>query len=219
MTRRDPFGQRGGLAVADAPADDQRVVSELTPGERILWTGKPDSRRWLYPEDLLLVPFSVLWGSFAIFWETSVLASPSTNEATAARVLFGLWGAPFVLIGLYLMFGRLFARRWLRSRSLYVLTDQRLLSLSPTWRGNALLHMIWLSSRPPLEKHVRRDGRGTVCVGQTAPGQRWVGGIAGWPGAGRRQGSAIVLADIADADRVYMQIAQQMAGAVDVRMN
>ena len=62
MTKRDPFGQRGQLAVVSGPNDDQRVISELAPAEQVLWSGKPDSRRWLYPEDLLLVPFSLLWG-------------------------------------------------------------------------------------------------------------------------------------------------------------
>jgi hypothetical protein len=213
MTGRDPFGQRGPLSVAGAPVDDQRVVSELTSGERVLWTGKPDSRRWLYPEDVLLVPFSVMWGGFAIFWEASVLAATSAHETTATRLFFGLWGVPFVLIGLYLIFGRVFARRWLRRQTLYALTDRRVLSFSPSWRGRSRVRMIWLSSRPPLEKHIRHEGQGTVCVGQTAPGQRWVGGTTGWPAAGIMKGSAIVLADIPDAAHVYTQITQQIAGA------
>jgi hypothetical protein len=213
VTRRDPFGQRRQLAVVSGPNDDQRVISELFPGEQVLWSGKPDSRRWLYREDRLLVPFSLLWGGFAIFWEASVLTATSAHEHAAVRLVFALWGVPFVLLGLYLIFGRVFARRWIRRRSLYVLTDQRILSFSPSLRGGSRVKMVWLNSHPPLEKHVSRDGWGTLCVGQTAPGQRWVGGSTGWPGASMMKGSAVVLADIPDASGLYAQVAQQVAGA------
>jgi hypothetical protein len=120
---------------------------------------------------------------------------------------------PFVLIGLYLILGRVFIRRWLRRRSLYALTDERVLLFSQSSRGSSRVKMIWLSSRPPLEKHIGRNGQGTLCVGQTAPGQRWLGGSTGWPGAAMMKGSAIVLADIPDAAGVYAQIAQQIASA------
>lgn len=213
MTKRDPFGQRGQLAAVGGRNDDQRVISELAHGEQVLWSGKPDNRRWLYPEDLVLVPFSLIWGGFAIFWETSVLTATSAHKDAATRLVFSLWGMPFVLIGLYLILGRVFIRRWLRRRSLYALTDERVLLFSQSWRGSSRVKMIWLSSRPPLEKHIGRNGQGTLCVGQTAPGQRWLGGSTGWPGAAMMKGSAIVLADIPDAAGVYAQIAQQIASA------
>lgn len=186
------------------------MVSELAHGEQVLWSGKPDNRRWLYAEDLVLVPFSLLWGGFAIFWEISVLTSGHQRGAT--QIFFSLWGVPFVLIGLYLILGRIFVRRWLRRRSLYVLTNERVLSFSYSWRGGLGVRVIWLDSRPPLEKHIGRNGQGTLCVGQTAPGQRWLGSNTGWPGAAMK-GSAIVLTDIPDAASVYAQIAQQIASA------
>jgi hypothetical protein len=190
------------------------VISELAPGEQVLWSGKPDSRRWFYREDLVLVPLSLLWGGFAIFWEAIVLTGAAAHKGAAVLLVFALWGVPFVLGGLYLIFGRVFARRWLRRRSLYVLTDRRVLSFSPSLRGGPRVKMVWLSSHPPLEKQVGRDGRGTLCVGETAPGQRWLGGSTGWPGASMMKGSAVVLADIPDASSLYAQIVQQIAGTV-----
>ena len=49
--------------------------SWIRPGERLLWRGGPDPKVIFGPEDLFLVPFSLLWGGFAIFWEIGVSAS------------------------------------------------------------------------------------------------------------------------------------------------
>jgi hypothetical protein len=212
MTSHDSFGRQRRRAAAAGQNNDERVAQELGPGERVLWSGKPDDRHWLYAEDLVLVPFSLLWGGFAIFWEASVIASArSAHGGAGARVFFALWGVPFVLFGLYLIFGRLFTRRWLRRRSQYVLTDRRVLSFSPTWHGGTAVKMIWLRSSPPLEKHIGKDGQGTLCIGHTITGRRWMAGGSGWPGSGMLGGSAIMLVDISDAADVYQQIVRQIA--------
>ena len=80
-----------------------RVAGELESGERLLWSGRPSSR-WLYPQDAVLIPFSVMWGGFAIFWEASALS----NSGARGSVIFPLWGIPFVAMGLYMVIGRFF---------------------------------------------------------------------------------------------------------------
>ncbi len=71
----------------------------MRTGERLLWVGRPDPSVRFTPADALLIPFSLLWCGFAVFWEASVVAS-------GARFLFRLWGVPFVLVGLYVVVGR-----------------------------------------------------------------------------------------------------------------
>jgi hypothetical protein len=211
MGTRNAFGQSEIAPVRRGPSGDERVANELAAGEKVLWSGRPDSRRWFYPEDLVLVPFSVLWGGFAILWEASVLTATSAHEGGGEKLLSSLWGIPFVLIGIYLVLGRVFARRWIRRCSLYVVTDRRILSFSPSWKNRSRVKMIWLNSYPPLEKRPGRGNQGTLCVGTMAPGQHWLGASSGWPGASRLRGGAIVLADIPDASDVYALVAQQIA--------
>jgi hypothetical protein len=69
----------------------------LRPGEQLLWHGRPDPRVWFAPADAFLIPFSILWCAFAVFWEASA--------AGAGPVFAALWGIPFVVAGLYLSSG------------------------------------------------------------------------------------------------------------------
>jgi len=93
--------------MGDEVAERNRAADEVDPGERLLWMGKPAAPGWFQRQDLVLVPFSLLWGGFAIFWEAVALSSRSARDS----VIFPLWGVPFVLVGLYLIFGRLYVRR------------------------------------------------------------------------------------------------------------
>jgi hypothetical protein len=90
---------------------------ELAPQEKLLWVGQPRQGLLLRSADLFLIPFSLLWGGFAVFWEASVVR-------TGAPFFFKLWGVPFVLVGIYIVFGRFFADARQRRRTFYGVTDQ-----------------------------------------------------------------------------------------------
>ena len=76
------------------------IQSYFLPREKLLWLGRPKQGLMFSKKDLLQVPFSLMWGGFAIFWES--MAVRQVN----APFFFKLWGIPFVLIGLYLIIGR-----------------------------------------------------------------------------------------------------------------
>jgi len=126
----------------------------LLPGERIQWTGMPPSGILLTPADAMRIPFSLLWGGFAVFWEWSVLHSGQ------APGFFALWGIPFVLIGLYLIVGRFFADAWMRAGTSYAVTNQRVLILRtrPAFKFTAYS----IDRLPELSLEERADGKGTI---------------------------------------------------------
>jgi hypothetical protein len=164
--------------------------SWIRPGERLLWRGAPDPKVTFGPEDVFLVPFSLLWGGFAIFWEIGV-----SNTGWG----FGsIWGIPFVLIGLYLIFGRFIYKHWSRRHTRYAISDQRIVVAR---NGGRLVQSIALAS--PFEVKRRRDGKHASLVWQVPgwqPARRGpFGGSnssfgmnfgdSGWPvGVSQRQG-------------------------------
>ena len=49
------------------------VHGELGSDEQLLWTGAPKTGLRLRPSDATLIPFSLIWGGFAIYWEYGVV--------------------------------------------------------------------------------------------------------------------------------------------------
>jgi hypothetical protein len=98
-------------SVLSLHAPPGEIARELDRDEHLLWIGQPRRGVFLRAPDLFLVPFSLLWGGFALFWEWQVLHTPN---APAYMALFGL---PFVLFGIDPIAGRFFVDARLRARA------------------------------------------------------------------------------------------------------
>jgi len=150
--------------------DTSHFTERLLKGEKILWCGQPGQGLLLTSRDWLLIPFSLFWGGFFVFWEKGVL---DTNTPT----LMKLWGVPFLLIGVYLVAGRFLLDAWIRRGMYYAVTNKRVLILrsSPFSKFSAL----GLDQLPDANLTERADGRGTIRFGTGAP--YWAGsGFSGW---------------------------------------
>lgn len=166
------------------------VESELIGGERILWLGQPDPSRHFDRSDLFLIPFSLLWGGFAIFWEIAVIQDGWG---------FGMiWGIPFVAMGLYFIAGRFFVKARNKRRTFYAVTDRRVLSVK---RGGSTQAM-FLNAIPTINSTVRSDGSGSVVFGNNS----WMQGTYANTGldffARGYGGDAVGFYDIRDAREV-----------------
>jgi len=143
---------------------DSTVENELRAGERLLWKGRPRSGIKLRGSDVFLIPFSLLWGGFAIFWEASVLTHVPGN--TPIALLFPLFGVPFVLLGLYLIFGRFLVDAKRRERTEYALTNQR--AIIATGVFGRKIRSIDYRLIPDTTITEKSDMSGTIAFGESA---------------------------------------------------
>ena len=128
----------------------------LSDGEVILWKGKPEKGHVFTPQDAFMIPFSILWCGFAIFWETTVITS-------GAPFFFKLWGIPFVCVGLYMVFGRFLWTAYVRKNTAYVITTRRIIR---SRRGR--VDSMSARSMPPMHATVHKDGTGTIRFGENS---------------------------------------------------
>jgi hypothetical protein len=161
----------------------------LRPGERVLWEGRPDIRAYSLRGAWFLIPFSILWGGFAIFWEYSAITR-------GAGPFFILWGIPFVAIGLYMAFGRIYVARREAANTSYAITDQRVLVETGAFRRR--LTQLDLRDLPMAQLEDGGGGRGSITFG--ASGYFRV--PPGWPTLGMYGQPAAFMA-IPDAARVF----------------
>lgn len=161
----------------------------LAPDEYILWSGRPMKGKMLTKNDIIMIPFSIMWCSFAIFWEYSVIS-------IGAPLLFRIWGIPFVLVGLYIVFGRFFHAGYLQKRTFYAITNQRIFRLR-----NRKVDILDGRFRPAMHVSVNQDGSGTILFDNGSGFQRW-NRQASWMG----RAAGFTLENIPDVNQVQQII-------------
>jgi hypothetical protein len=179
------------------------IKYELGSDETLLWAAQPKQGIVFRSSDIFLIPFSLLWGGFAIFWEImalSVFFGAEERPPAGFAIIFPLWGIPFVIVGLYMMFGRFLVDSKRRAKTFYGLTNQRIIVVSGLMsRKVKSMNLRTLSDISLTEKS---DGTGTITFGPSHPMSWWFGG-ASWPGAPQSNPSFEM---IEDAKGVYDNI-------------
>lgn len=133
----------------------KELARRLDTRERLIWWGRPKQGLMLRKADRTLIPFSILWAGFALFWE---------YKAWNTSWFFRLWGIPFVLIGIYMLVGRFFMDAWQRFRTVYGLTASRVLIVGPSTTYSIELENL---GETALEEF--GDGTGTIILGREPP--------------------------------------------------
>jgi hypothetical protein len=177
------------------------ISPELDASERILWSGQSRKGVVFRGTDVFLIPFSILWCGFAIFWEFMVITSD-------APFFFVLWGIPFVLVGLYFVIGRFWVESKQREKTFYGVTNERIIIISGLFsRKVKSLNLRNLSEVSLSEK---ADKSGTITLGASNPLFSMFGGMA-WPGMGNFLPPSLEM--IPNAKEVYELVRKGQRGA------
>jgi hypothetical protein len=155
----DEFAERVGSALREdvaAPVQGDPFDEHLVHGEKVLWVGRPDPAKHFSKGDRYAIPFSFMWGGFAMFWEVTAIVSGGG--------FFALFGIPFVLIGLHMIVGRFFEKARVKRRTWYAVTNKRVLKLERT-RSQDVVDAAFIDALPAVNREVRRDGWGSVFFG------------------------------------------------------
>ena len=121
----------------------------ILPGEHILWRGRPEKGKYFSGQDFIMIPFSIFWLGFSLFWEVAAIQS--------GIPFMMLWGLPFVGIGIYLLFGRYLHAACLRSKTFYVVTNKKLIIKN----GNRIT-TYQTQDLPPMTLRMHNNGNGTI---------------------------------------------------------
>jgi hypothetical protein len=183
------------------PSAELEISRTLESGESLIWTGVPKQGLILRAADAFMIPFSILWCGFVIFWEASVLAG-------GGPPFFALFGAPFVLVGLYFVFGRFFVDSRLRANTYYGLTNRRVIIVSGLFSRTT--NSLPLRTLHDISVQERADRSGSVMFGRPHPFAGWYAGMQ-WPGMGQYQTPSFEL--IPDAKRVHDRVLEALRAA------
>jgi hypothetical protein len=168
----------------------QLVKKELESRENLLWSGRPKQGIIFRGADVFMIPFSLLWCGFAIFWEVSVANSGGSP-------FFLLFGGFFVFIGLYFVFGRFLWDSAQRKKTFYGITNERVIILSGLFQKQ--VKSINLKTLSDISVSEKSNGQGTISLGPTSFMESMYGGMA-WPGVPQ---GAPKLESVEEAKRVY----------------
>ena len=190
------------------------IQEELLPGEPVLWTGQPLRQVIFRSSDWYAIPFSLLWGGFAIFWEWGVTGHFG-NTKDSPSIFMELWGLPFVVMGQYMIWGRFLYTAWKKGRTYYAVTTKRVLVVT----SGATRKVVsgYVRTLDSVTLTTRRDGIGTIEFSPEPelPSSFW--------NSRRRKGtpqldinlSRLALYDVPDVRRVYGLIQAERNAAQD----
>lgn len=133
--------------------DSGAWLDVLVNGERLLWSGRPAGGILLRQIEIVLIPSSLFWGGFAVFWNVSAWTMAGSGE-------FMLFGVPFLLMAAYITVGRFVHDVWLRRRTHYAVTNERVI-VRRTGLGGTV-RSLDLAALPVLELQEGTGGRGTI---------------------------------------------------------
>jgi hypothetical protein len=127
----------------------------LDEKESLLWTGKPKQGIKLKIIDVILIPFSLMFGGFVFFWEYKAI----TKEPS----FFKIFGVLFILGSVYLIFGRFIYDAIKRKNIAYGITQSRIIIVSGIFMES--VNSINIKNLKDIMLYENSNQSGTIVLG------------------------------------------------------
>lgn len=173
----------------DQEATKNFYQSLLQPDEVVLWHGQPGPGKLPIRARIPML-FALSWLGISLLWEVLVIV--------LAGFPMALFGIPFVLIGLFVLFGAIKHIGQLKGRIAYAITDQRLL----VQEGNRI-RTFTPEMLPPMQIRMNRDGTGSIFFSEVHYSVRH----------GRQNRHLCSLENIPDLQRAQSALTTMLSGA------
>ncbi len=134
---------------------DRLFKQFLEDKENIIWTDKPKTGIVFRSEDIIMIPFSILWVINAIYFFTSAYS-------LSAPFFFLLSSFIFVIIGVFSVFARFIIDVLQRDNTLYAITNERIMILSGIFDKS--LKSIPIISLKEINYTEKVNGTGTISI-------------------------------------------------------
>lgn len=144
--------------------DEQKIRSELRPKEQLLWCGQPYTGLLFRPIDIPITIFGLLWTVMVIGGIVNAVAQPGH---TGVLVFF----IPFICVGFFILFGRFLLDAWLRSKTVYAISDQRAMIMTGIF--SQTVRSFHLDTMSEITVTERRNGYGRIVFGPANPWEQW----------------------------------------------
>ncbi len=120
----------------------------LTSGERILWKGCPGKGNLLRKAEIVFIPFSLFWCSIVFCVVRSQLMEEGIDLIFLPFEIF------FTSIGIYILFGRFVHHAYMRKRTFYIITTEKILRK----RGKKIDYL-YFNNIPAVHVDYYKDGK------------------------------------------------------------
>lgn len=183
----------------------QELKQALGAGERLIWWDRPRPGLAFMRGDVIMIPFSIAWCSFMVFWYFLNVAVPKS-----VNWLFVIFGIPFAMIGIYILVGRYVHDAMKRRRTLVCLTNRRVLIQTSLFVRS--MTSLALDQIADMTVESRASGEGTILFGregEAASGFHF--------GEHRVKTEPLTITRIPNVEQVYQKILSAQAALKEAR--
>lgn len=136
------------------------INSYLEEDEYVLWRGKPGKKNRFSSIDKVMFPFALFWTAFALLLEGSVIMSE-------APLIYCVFGVPFVLIGIFLLYSSFFSNVFAKGKTIYVVTNKKLMI-----KVDNDIEIYMPDELPPMKIKLYKNGNGTIIFSRETHSRR-----------------------------------------------